>query len=141
MARELKPCGTAAAARRHYRNNEPLCVECQQAVRDQKNERDRAKRDAEFAAFHESLSDIELPDEVAGDDVDPLAEALDSLRLVRRALHSDQTMPKDISALSRRRDELVDRVARLKGQQIQTTAVTEIDKIRERYHRRRRAAM
>jgi hypothetical protein len=43
-------------------------------------------------------------------EVDPLAEALDSLQLVRRALHSDQTMPKDIGPLTRRRDELVDRI-------------------------------
>lgn len=28
----LKPCGTTAAARRHYRRGEPACRACQQAV-------------------------------------------------------------------------------------------------------------
>lgn len=30
-ARELRPCGTLAAARRHRRNNEPLCPRCRAA--------------------------------------------------------------------------------------------------------------
>ena len=28
MPRQLKPCGTIGAARRHQRNNEPLCAKC-----------------------------------------------------------------------------------------------------------------
>ena len=28
MPRELKPCGTIGAARRHQRNKEPLCAAC-----------------------------------------------------------------------------------------------------------------
>lgn len=36
MARELKPCGTTAAYRRHLRNGQKPCAECQQAARDEK---------------------------------------------------------------------------------------------------------
>ncbi len=36
MGRELAPCGTAAAARRHWRNGEPLDEACLQAARREK---------------------------------------------------------------------------------------------------------
>jgi len=33
MSRELKPCGTYAAAQRHYKNSEKLCGPCAEAMR------------------------------------------------------------------------------------------------------------
>lgn len=39
MARELKPCGTPAAARRHWRLGEELCDACREA--DRQYQRDR----------------------------------------------------------------------------------------------------
>ena len=51
MARELKPCGTYAAYRRHLRNDEAPCEECRQAARDQKNVRkDAARQEAAVRA-------------------------------------------------------------------------------------------
>lgn len=44
MARELKPCGTFAAYRRHLRAQEDPCDPCRQAARDQKNQRKDARR-------------------------------------------------------------------------------------------------
>lgn len=44
MARELKPCGTFAAYRRHLRAKEDPCDPCRQAARDQKNQRKDARR-------------------------------------------------------------------------------------------------
>ncbi len=37
--RNLKPCGTAAAARRHQRRGEPVCPPCRQAAACDKQER------------------------------------------------------------------------------------------------------
>lgn len=110
MPRDLKPCGTPAAARRHRRNGEELCDECQAAVRDEKNARKRQEQDEQAAEFHESIDNS--PVEGFDDDsqVDALAEARDSLRIVRETLHSEMTRPGDIGPLTRRRDELVDRI-------------------------------
>lgn len=110
LSRELKPCGTPAAARRHRRNGEELCDECRQAVRAEKNDRDRAERGEKIVAFHESVDEVDPVVDPDDHEVDPLQEAMDSLTLIRRALHSDQTMPRDIGPLTRRRDELVDRI-------------------------------
>lgn len=110
LARELKPCGTSAAARRHRRNGEELCDECRVAVRDEKNARKREDRQEDAVAFHESMSN-ELPESSDFDDpIDALDEARDSLMIVRKALHSEMTMPHVIGPLTKRRDELVDRI-------------------------------
>lgn len=58
MARELQPCGTIAAARRHQRNPEkygPLCDECAQAIRDEKNGRVDARRSGDVQAAREAM--------------------------------------------------------------------------------------
>lgn len=44
--REYIPCGTPAAARRHYRNGEPLDLACRQADRRAKNDRAARRRAA-----------------------------------------------------------------------------------------------
>lgn len=44
MPRELKPCGTDAAYRRHVRRGEPVDELCAQAARDQKNRRVAERR-------------------------------------------------------------------------------------------------
>ena len=55
MARELQPCGTVAAARRHQRAGEALCDECAQAIRDEKNGRVDARRAEDVAAAREAM--------------------------------------------------------------------------------------
>jgi len=40
-ARSNQPCGTVAAARRHYRNNEPPCEACKNAERERARDRRR----------------------------------------------------------------------------------------------------
>lgn len=112
MAQELKPCGTVAAARRHQRNPEkfgPLCEPCAQAIRDEKNGRKDAARAESAGAVREAVT--AEPDVI---DVDPLAEALDNLRIVRAVLRNDGTPANTVAALTKRRDELVDRIERLK---------------------------
>jgi len=110
LSRNVAPCGTVTAYNRHRRNKETPCEPCRRANAEDKRDRKRADRAVEVAAFHDSVDEVEPVVEADDVEVDPLAEALDSLQLVRRALHSDQTMPKDIGPLTRRRDELVDRI-------------------------------
>lgn len=79
MAQELKPCGTIAAARRHQRNPEkfgPLCEECAQAIRDEKNGRVDARRSGDVQAAREAMPEPSVS--VDRDDV--LHEVLRTLR-------------------------------------------------------------
>ena len=135
MAAELQPCGTVAAARRHQRNPEkwgPMCAECQQAVRDEKNGRKDAERAESAAAVSAAVEAEPVPDEV-----DPLTEALDSLRIVRAVLRSDATPANTVAALTKRRDELVDRIERLRAAAV-PVEVSRIDELTRR--RRERGA-
>ena len=79
MARELQPCGTVAAARRHQRAGEALCEACAQAIRDEKN----GRKDAERAESAEQVRAAVAAEPVI-EDVDPLEEALDNLRSEER---------------------------------------------------------
>lgn len=62
MARELKPCGTPAAYRRHLRAKETACEQCKRAWRDQKNDRKNAQRVADAAAAREATPPVEEVD-------------------------------------------------------------------------------
>src|SRR5690606_25288227 len=128
------PCGTIAAARRHQRNPEkwgPMCAECQQAIRDEKNGRKDAERAESAAAVAAAVEAEPVPV-----DVDPLAEALDSLRIVRAVLRSDATPANTVAALTKRRDELVDRIARLRAES-EPAEVSRIDELTSRRRERR----
>ncbi|GAA1714554.1 hypothetical protein [Brachybacterium phenoliresistens] len=57
MARELKPCGTTAAYKRHRRRDEEACDACKRAVRDEK----RARRAATLAEQAEILNAEDAP--------------------------------------------------------------------------------
>lgn len=76
MARELKPCGTVAAARRHQRAGEELDEACAQAIRDEKNGRVDARRAEDAAAAREAMPPASA--EVSRDEV--LHEVLRTLR-------------------------------------------------------------
>lgn len=134
MAQELKPCGTVAAARRHQRAGEPLDEACAQAIRDEKNGRKDAARSESAEAVRAAVA-VE-PD--VGD-VDPLAEALDNLRIVRAVLRSEGTPANTVAALTKRRDELVDRIERLKAAVV-PAEVSLIDELTSRRRDRRSEA-
>ena len=128
------PCGTAAAAKRHRRKGEPLDESCAQAERDEKNARMDALRDHAAEAVREA---VRAAPEIEG--IDPLEEALDNLRIVRAVLRDEGTLPNTIAALTKRRDELVDRVARLREAQ-KPAEVSRIDELTNRRRERRAAA-
>lgn len=137
MATELQPCGTVAAARRHQRDPEkwgPMCAECRRAIRDEKNGRKDVERAESAAAVAVAVEAEPVPD-----DVDPLAEALDSLRIVRAVLKSDATPANTVAALTKRRDELVDRIGRLRAAAV-PVEVSRIDELTSRRRERRAAA-
>ena len=137
MAKELQPCGTIAAARRHQRDPEkwgPMCAECQQAVRDEKN----GRKDAERAESAEQVRAAVAAEPVI-EDVDPLAEALDNLRIVRAVLRDEGTPANTVAALTKRRDELVDRVQRLREADA-PVEVSVIDELTSKRRERRAAA-
>ena len=130
----LKPCGTVAAARRHQRAGEPLDEACQQAIRDEKNERKDAQRAESAGRVREAVASAP-----ALEDVDPLTEALDNLRIVRAVLRDEGTPANTVAALSKRRDELVDRVSRLRAESA-PVEVSVIDELTSRRRERRSAA-
>lgn len=98
MARTLQPCGTYAAYRRHLRKGETPCDLCKQASRDQNNERagllPRAKEVTDITP--EPLTEIPTPKD----------DALQNLALVNAAL--EKAVPREVPALSKRRQELVE---------------------------------
>lgn len=102
MARVLKPCGTSAAYRRHLRNGEEACAECKTAVAREKQERldgDRAVRKVAALVAVEPLPEPE------SEVFDPLQDAKENLEIVKAALR--EAVPREVAALSKRRQELV----------------------------------
>ena len=111
-----------------------MCAECQQAVRDEKNGRKDVERAESAAAVSAAVEAEPVPD-----DVDPLAEALDSLRIVRAVLKSDATPANTVAGLTKRRDELVDRIERLRAASA-PVEVSRIDELTSKRRERRAAA-
>lgn len=121
---KLKPCGTWAAYKRHLRAGEQPCGPCRQAARDQKNDRNEARRRARQQAGYEPdrdkpaighLRPVE-DDELADLTLDPLQVALQDLRQIEAyMLAPDPLIPTHFTNLSRRREELIDRVLGLRG--------------------------
>lgn len=130
MARELAPCGTLAAYRRHKRRGEPVCEACAAVNREDKNGRKDQERFASGSAVRSAVS--AEPDV---DDVDALVEAKDNLRIVRAALRSDPPH-NTIAALTKRRDELVDRIRLILAE---TPEVSAFDQLAQRREARRGA--
>lgn len=102
MARELKPCGTTAAYRRHLRKGQRPCKACLAAARDEK----RAQRAASLEA------EVLLPEDV------PTRERLAELRwqaellrqsIVWAATHSPARLP----SLSKERRETLEEIEEL----------------------------
>lgn len=111
MPRELKPCGTLAAYRRHRRHGEQACDACLTAVAADKAERKADGRKREAAVVR--LAVAAQPVIQADEEIDDLADARQNLRLIRAAM--DEATPSSMAALSKRRDELVDRIKKLEA--------------------------
>ena len=115
----LKPCGTPAAYRRHLRKGEEACADCKAAVRSSVSEgRTTKKREAGEAR-------LKLMAPVVETDPDPLEVARDNLRIVEAALKSPMTPSGSLTSLTRRREELVDKILELSG--ASAAEVTTID--------------
>ena len=99
MPRELKPCGTEAAYRRHLRHDETPCTACRKA------HRDRVGTDRRNQALSDNLARA-----AAG--TAPLHVLGDPLRDRIRRLEENAT-PREVAALSRRRQDLEDAIWRL----------------------------
>lgn len=123
MGRELKPCGTSAAYRRHLRNGEPACAACKRAVAEQKMDRLDGDRETRKVA---ALTIV--PDPVV-EEFDPLEDAKENLRLVKAAL--GDAVPREVAALSKRRQELVALIAELGGKK-EVSLADELEEFRRR---------
>lgn len=134
MARELKPCGTDAAFQRHRRRGETPCEPCREAHAAKKRRTDEARRSADAGRVREAVTAAAPVEQV-----DPLAEAMDNLRIIRAVLRDEGTPANTLAALTKRRDELVDRI---KGLQEATAPVevSVIDELTSRRRERRAAA-
>lgn len=105
MPRKLSPCGTTAAAKRHRRNDEPLCDECRAAEQDEKNERAAQKRE-------DSRVKVDV-DSMPGESLDELAE----LRRMYTVLttHMGDAPPQSIAAIVRQADAVLVRIKEIEG--------------------------
>ena len=115
----LKPCGTPAAYRRHLRKGEDACADCKAAVRSSVSEgRTTKKREAAEAR-------LKLIEPIVESEPDPLEVARDNLRIVEATLASPLTPAGSIASLTRRREELVEKILDLSGSS--AAEVTTID--------------
>ena len=139
MARELKPCGTSAAYRRHLRNGEQPCAACRRANTEAK----RQRFDSDF--LEPDLPD--LPDLVDLSDAEPVAPGMDelddaryNLGIVIAAMKGAQ--PSSIAALSKRRQELASAITKLEAgdKPKEADKPKETDEVSERRERRERRA-
>ena len=118
MTRELQPCGTWAAYKRHLRSGEKACPACLQAARNQKNDRLAARREARAHAgitVDRSAPVVGFLRPVTNNDeqdltLDPLVAALQDLRQIEAYMAATDVIPPQFISLSRRREELIDRV-------------------------------
>lgn len=120
-----------AAYKRHLRKGEPVCDDCQRAAREQKNERVDGDRDAR--KLSSLMPDVSF-DAAERDDFDPLEDAKDNLRVVKAALRD--AVPREVAALSKRRQELVALIAEL-GNVGKEVSIA--DQLAEKREQRRRA--
>ena len=125
VARELKPCGTPAAYRRHLRNDEEPCAACLTAVREGVNRARQERRTESSRAVLEAV--VSAP---PVDHVGPLEDAQENLRIVKAAM---QDAPHNtIAQLSKRRQELVELIHELSGATTEVSLADELAAVRGR---------
>lgn len=104
----LAECGTFTAYKRHIRNSEPVDEACAGAARDQKNQRVEVYRQKSAEVIS-----LAIAAEPSAEFESELDEALENLRIVKAAMR--EAPANTIAALSKRREELVSHVARLRA--------------------------
>lgn len=112
MSRNLKPHGTAAAAKRHQRAGEPMCDPCREAW---------SRRRVDQLSRHAEPSEPTAPSSPAPR-LSELEEVRENLVLVIRAMESAPASA--IAPLSRRREELDTRLRRLEDEAAREAALT-----------------
>lgn len=112
MSRNLKPHGTAAAAKRHQRAGEPMCDPCREAW---------SRRRVDQLSRHAEPSEPTAPSSPAPR-LSELEEVRENLVLVVRAMESAPASA--IAPLSRRREELDTRLRRLEDEAAREAALT-----------------
>ena len=127
----LHPCGTYAAYKRHVRTGTPIDDLCAQAGRDEKNNRLAAARVQSAAVVT-----LAVAVEPVVDSVDELEECLEYLRIVRAA--RSEAPANSIAGLSKRREELVARIAKLQLAKVPKVGV--LDQLAARRAERRTAS-
>lgn len=107
------------------------CDPCSEAAREQKNVRAESARvdSAEIVA-------LAVASEPEVESVDELAEALENLRIVKAAM--SEAPANTIASLSKRREELVHRIAQL--QKADKPEMSTLDQLAERRAERRAAS-
>lgn len=110
MTRELKPCGTTAAYRRHLRNGEDPCGVCLDANARGKQDSKSRSQEARSAEVRSILSVV--PDPVVSE-IDELAEAYETLEWVKSLMAAGVTQ--GAASLAKQRVELVSLIKRLEG--------------------------
>ncbi|ASN52502.1 hypothetical protein [Sinomonas sp. R1AF57] len=147
--RRLAPCGTPAAYDRHRRRGEPVDDLCARANKEASLERQRKRRvraqkararadDARrlgSAVRLAPVADLPLTPGDDASDPNPLTDAREDYRLVMTAL--SRALPREVPALSRRREELVQRIADLKAQKDAIPFADRLAEARARVVRRR----
>ena len=124
---DLKPCGTPAAYRRHKRRGEDACEACKAAVREQQAVSATTRKRSSGEARLELLAPLaEEPEPVP----DPLEVARDNLAIVEATLRAPLTPGGSIANLTKRREELVDRIRKLSGADRQEVSV--LDQLAQR---------
>ena len=106
MGRPLAPCGTPAAYRRHKKRGEDVDPACAQANRDHVGKYKKSKRESAAAVVKLAVSS-----EPPVESVDEVEDLRENLRIVKAAMQ-DAT-PREVAALSKRRQEIVGEIARL----------------------------
>lgn len=124
--RDLKPCGTSAAARRHRRRGEPVCDECRTAEREATAHARAAKRSE---AREVAAQDAEQVPE----DIDQLTELRFMWGRIKGALQRAE--PKEVATLVKQGDVILERIGQLKGTTPQT-ATDDADDIEQARRRR-----
>ena len=127
----LHPCGTYAAYKRHVRTGTPIDDLCAQAGRDEKNNRLAAARVQSAAVVT-----LAVAVEPVVDSVDELEECLENLRIVRAVM--SEAPANSIAGLSKRREELVARIAKLQLAKVPKVGV--LDQLAARRAERRTAS-
>lgn len=128
MARQLAPCGTAAAYRRHKRRGEPVDDACAVAARQQKNERVLASREQLAEVTRLNVAKRLGSGESPGDPIDPMAKARYLLQLVEARLEAGAVDRATVQAHT----DLVDRIVQLERASKQTEKVSALDQLAQR---------